>query len=212
MTKTDGYLFASYSLKDRGTVVPFIEKLKAHGVNIFYDASLKPGEDWAGALAVALNRAAGLLTFVSPRSMQSESVLREIAAGIGPGGKLVIPILLEALEHTEDLPSELRRRQWVDLSGERARPAWIRPLSGSRSYSEACSPCHRARRLASVRRLRRASRSSLPTSARSSGRPEATSPPDSVFVVHGHDAKLLEEVEVYIKEMWGAPQNLVQRI
>ena len=101
MTTIDPYMFASYSLKDRGSVVPFIERVRDLGVNVFYDGSLRPGEDWEHALTRALDRAAGLLVFVSPRSMQSEWVRKELQYALGRKGgddeapPEVLPVVIE---------------------------------------------------------------------------------------------------------------------
>jgi hypothetical protein len=207
MTEADVYLFASYSLKDRATVIPFIEKLSALGVKVFSDANLRPGEDWANALVAAVDSAAGLLVFISPRSMQSQWVQKEIAAGVGPSGKLVIPIILE---QTSDMPAELHRRQWVDLSGEKSAAevdnAANRIAEAFRALQSVSSPpkpagCPQAQKAAEefAADLRREQRP-----------PEGFSPPDSVFIVHGHDTQLLDDVVVYIKELGIRPVVLTR--
>jgi predicted nucleotide-binding protein len=207
MKKSDMYLFASYSLKDRGTVVPFIERLRALGVNVFYDATLRPGEDWESALAVALDHAAGLLVFVSPRSMQSEWVRKEISAGIGPGSRLVIPIILE---HTQDIPSELKRRQWLDLSGELSEAELETAAQHIAEAFQSLAPVAFHPADTPEPGARKAAEEFAADLRREQRPPEATSPPDSVFVVHGHDTSFLDEVETYIKERGILPVVLTQ--
>ncbi|MEA2602802.1 MAG: hypothetical protein QOF89_3794 [Acidobacteriota bacterium] len=218
MTEAGVYLFASYSLKDRGSVVPFIERVRALGVNVFYDASLRPGEDWEYALAVALDHAAGLLVFVSPRSMQSEWVRKEIMAGVGSGDRLVIPIILE---HTLDIPSVLKRRQWLDLSGERSEAELETAAQRIVEAFQGLAPAAFHPATAPEPGAREAAEEFAADLRRELRPPEATSPPDSVFVVHGHDTSFLDEVEAYIKEMGirpvvltrvrGASQSLFQK-
>lgn len=218
MTNADVYLFASYSLKDRGRVVPFIDRLRALGVNVFYDGSLKPGEDWEHALAGALEHAAGLLVFVSPRSMQSEWVRKEIMAGVGPGGRLVIPIILE---HTPDIPPELQRRQWINISGEKSEAELETEARRIAEAFQGLAPTASPPAVAPEPGARKAAEEFAADLRQAQRRPEATSPPDSVFVVHGHDTSFLDEVEAYIKEMGirpvvltrvrGASQSLFQK-
>lgn len=218
MTRDGVYLFASYSLKDRGSVVPFIERLRAHGVGVFYDGSLQPGEDWASALTNALDRAIGLLVFVSPRSMQSEWVRKEITAMVGPGSRLVIPIILEP---TSDIPLELRQKQWVDLAGEPTEAALERAALRIAEVFQSLSPPASQPTAAPEPEARKAVEEFAADLRRKQPPPEATSPPDSVFVVHGHDTSFLDEVEAYIQAMGirpvvltrvrGASQSLLQK-
>ncbi len=214
----DTYLFASYSLKDRASVVPFIEILKSHGVNVFYDADLRPGEDWQRALLTALEGAAGILVFASQRSMQSVWVQKEIAAMIGSTGKLVIPIILE---HTADMPPELRNRQWVDLTGDKSDAELDSAAQRIAEVFRSLQPAPPHITVGPDIEAQQAINEFAADIRREQRPPEVDSPPDSVFIVHGHDTSLLDDVEACIKQLdirpvvltrqRGASQSLFQK-
>jgi predicted nucleotide-binding protein len=217
-------VFASYSLKDRQHVVPFIEKLKKLGVNVFYDGDLQPGSDWKHELAVALDTSSGMIVFVSPRSMQSEWVRREITAALSEQAhKRVVPIILE---QTPDLPDELRARQWVDISGDRSETElW----NAARRIADAFAglklpeptPADQTTSRIPDPEEQSAIKSFVEELKNEYSPMETASPPDSVFIVHGHDEKFLAEVEAYLtsihikplvlKRLGGGEQSLFQK-
>jgi predicted nucleotide-binding protein len=216
MPETADYLFASYSMKDRAEVVPFIEALQEVGVRVFYDATLQPGQQWEQALLHALDHAAGLLIFVSPNSMQSEWVRRELTKARDQS-KLILPILLK---YTPDLPPEVRERQWLDLSKAKTK---VDRMQAAARIAEAL-PKGKSRKkvsLASKPDARHAVQQ-FAAELREEQRPQATKTKrDSVFVVHGHDTKYLNDVvsffkgieirPVVLKSIRGPSQSLFQK-
>src|SRR5689334_13059236 len=114
------HLFVSYSRDDfqkvRSVVDAVSDELKARDlpVDVWMDlANLSPGEQWDLAITDALKSSIGFLFFVSPRSIGSDWVRRELEIAASSRERLIIPIILR---HSADLPAELALRQWIDLS------------------------------------------------------------------------------------------------
>lgn len=193
------HVFASYSLKDRDRVVPFIGKLLEKGVNVYYDGNLTPGSNWQQELGAALESSSGMIVFVSPRSMQSEWVKREIAASVSrQGHKLVIPVILE---HTSELPTELSTRQWVDISGDRSESELTtaaQRIADAFAGLQSPNPDE-------ISRVDLRAQNALQTFAdelrQVDDSKQSDSPPDSVFIVHGHDEEFLAQVESFLQSL-----------
>ena len=193
------YLFASYSRQDAEKVQAFISGLKEGGINVWSDENLRPGENWRTSIQTSLLSAAGLLVFVSNFSMKSEWVRSELAAVARDTDRHIFPVILE---HVENIPTSLAVRQWIDVSKARA-------IDEIRQVAKAYSP--------QIKALLRIVPAKPPVTVEQSiagakeivselqKRPEETStevaPTKSVFLIHGHDEKTLEEVEVFLKSL-----------
>ena len=99
-------VFISYSSKDREFVERLVRDLSSHGINVFYDQLVTPGESWAAALATAIESAEFLLVALSPDSVTSKWVEQETLIGLAreaEGKAKVIPILVRQCEITGPL-------------------------------------------------------------------------------------------------------------
>lgn len=68
------YLFASYSHRDSGTVLPIISRLHDAGYRIWYDEGIDPGSEWPEMIAQRLRNATLMACFISPNSVASHNV------------------------------------------------------------------------------------------------------------------------------------------
>lgn len=221
------HLFVSYAKRDTKAVVPIVEAVRREyvrrgsDVDVWLDVdNLTPGQRWEGEITRALRESVGLLVFVSPAAMQSEWVSREIRGVAQLHGRLIVPVILQ---HVPNLPLDLARRQWLDLSGPRDPAALQQAAQRIVDATEAhlrvenapppVSPAQ-ARTIATTL-AEEARRGLKPT------KPDAAEPPHSVFLVHGHDAAALAEVEAYLSgvgvrtfilsRVRGAAQSLLQK-
>ncbi len=72
------FIFVSYAHTDRAVVYPEIKWLAEQGYRLWYDDGIDPGSDWPDEIALALDRSALLLVFISPHSVESKNVRNEI--------------------------------------------------------------------------------------------------------------------------------------
>jgi len=213
------FLFVSYSQSDSGPVAKFLRVLRAEiasaklELDLWRDRdNLLPGMVWESSIRKALDEAAGLLVFVSDSSFRSKWVSAEIEAVLKASDRPVIPILLDS---PLNVPESLRHRQWIDLSDSRGSESKMRlgaqqvlkafkphlaappthPLSSEQSSKFAAFVAEAARKQESIPRG-----------------PAADHPPDSVFVVHGHDATTLTSVCDTLKEIGVRPIVLSQSL
>jgi hypothetical protein len=108
-----GYAFISYSRDDRA----YVEKLAAHltamGIPIWYDYRLVAGEIFDEEIERRIGDCAAFLVVLSPRSVDSQWVGREITYA-DDLHKQLIPLLLEPVDHS---PIRLAGVQREDVVG-----------------------------------------------------------------------------------------------
>ncbi len=87
-------MFISYSRADAATADALRTALESYGVGVRLDrASIQAGDSWAELILTDLEAADAIVVLLSPESVKSEWVDREIVAAIA-GGKRVIPVTL----------------------------------------------------------------------------------------------------------------------
>jgi len=102
------FVFVSYAHADADRVYPHIERLRAAGVELWFDQGIRAGEVWRQVLGEALDRATHLLFFVSQRSVESEHCDPEVQYALDKR-KVVIPVFLERTELSPQLRLPLSR-------------------------------------------------------------------------------------------------------
>jgi TIR domain len=76
---TVGQIFLSYSPQDERTASAIRAELRRdYGLNVWWDGDVPPGNDWLRQVSLALNRCDGMIVLVSPASMTSDLVKREV--------------------------------------------------------------------------------------------------------------------------------------
>ena len=72
-------VFLSYAHADRSAALSLAKGLRDQSLDVFIDAeSLDPGENWAAHLAEGLGRSDAMVVPLTPKSVASESVRRDI--------------------------------------------------------------------------------------------------------------------------------------
>lgn len=90
------YIFVSYAHKDKETVMPILEKLRAQGCRIWCDDKLIVGENYNAAIARHLRECDAVLFFLSQNWMQSVYCRSEATVGIEQFRKKVALLYLES--------------------------------------------------------------------------------------------------------------------
>jgi predicted nucleotide-binding protein len=120
MTNHNNMLFVSYARDDYAAVRPVLLAVRQMGVELWSEVEdLTPGQRWDEQVKQALERATGLLIFISTASSKSATLRRELQFFLQTN-RLVIPVLLD---HSAILPPSLEQllatMQIIDLSVRR---------------------------------------------------------------------------------------------
>jgi hypothetical protein len=98
----DSFVFASYSHTDKLQVYPIIDYLNKKGINIWYDEGIPISENWKRSIVENLDKCNAFLVFITPHTIDSEYVRKEINYAL----KLHKPFFTIYLRETQ-LPHEL---------------------------------------------------------------------------------------------------------
>jgi TolB-like protein/Tfp pilus assembly protein PilF len=107
---SDPYIFVCYSHDDSDTIFGELTWLRDEGINVWYDEGIVAGGVWRAEVADAIERAAALVYFVSPRSAASAECSREVHYALDRDVP-VIPLFLDTTELPPDLKMGLTRVQ-----------------------------------------------------------------------------------------------------
>ena len=127
-------VFISYSRRDSGFVRRLVERLRAVGINTFYDeADIAVGESLVEALDQAVRRAKYLLVVMSPDYFSSTWATKELEIALNQefekGETKVLPLLYRDCE----IPALLQSKLWADVrtdhAFEQAFPRIVEALS-----------------------------------------------------------------------------------
>lgn len=223
---TKKHLFVSYARQDADQVLPIVKAVReeyrsrALDVDVWIDVSnLSPGERWDVAISRALQESIGLLVFVSPHAMASAWVSREVTAAAEQLDRLIIPVILTKVSN---LPLALSTRHWLDLSGRRTESDLRQAAAQIADATETqFRDTHSRPPVPSADAPKIAARMAQEVRSVGESGSEKKRPPDSIFVVHGHDTHALSDLEQYLIDLGvkpvilsrigGAEQSLLQK-
>ena len=113
--------FLSYALADREIAREMVDGLSDSGHDIWFDEfELTPGTGWGREIDKALNASRAMIVLVSPESMKSKEVRREIEHALLSKNfaHRVLPVYLKP---TGDVPWFLRTQKGVRLGVDPAK-------------------------------------------------------------------------------------------
>jgi len=108
----EAFIFISYAHKDSERVFPIIKQMHEAGFRIWYDEGIDPGSEWPEEIAKHINGASAVLLFVSPQSMDSHNVRREVTFAINLRTHMV-SVYLEPTEMSAGMSLQLGLNQAV---------------------------------------------------------------------------------------------------
>ena len=108
-----GEIFISYRRADRAWALLLHGRLRAEGVEAWYDAQVGAGEDWRIVTAKALESAAIFVLLFSANAAQSSDIAKELAAAVLEK-KLIVPVRLENIAPKGAFLYELASRNWIN--------------------------------------------------------------------------------------------------
>lgn len=211
------YLFVSYAREDFEIVSKVISLLKEQGINTWSDELLQPGQNWEVKIFEALSNAAGLLVFVSEKSLSSNWIRKELSEALKNQEKLIIPVVIDS---TANVPEELRQFQWLDISEVKNKKE-LRDYTVRIAHTIEKNFNERSKSYPGFSDSRRAQEMADELRNQFHSHEPEGDPPQSVFIVHGHDENLLREVESFIsskdikpvvlKRVLGPEESLFQK-
>ena len=108
-----GEIFISYRRADEAWARLLHSKLKAEGVEAWYDAQVGAGQDWRIATAKALQASRIFVLLFSENAAQSGDIAKELAVAVFEK-KLIIPVRLENIAPSGAFLYELASRNWIN--------------------------------------------------------------------------------------------------
>ena len=110
-------VFISHASQDDELARKIAEVLRAGGLEVWDDQNILPGDNWAGQIAQALDQSQAMVILLTPQSLASEWVRRDIDYALGKEDfrKRVFPVVVGQLSE-ESLPWILRRLHMIRLA------------------------------------------------------------------------------------------------
>ncbi len=113
-----GTVFISHSSRDREVVVRLARMLKDHKVDYWFSVHIAGAKQWHDEIGRALDRCDWFLIVLTPNSVRSQWVKRELLFALNEGryNEKIIPVLRRPCEYAR-LSWTLPELQLVDFSG-----------------------------------------------------------------------------------------------
>jgi Flp pilus assembly protein TadD len=122
-------VFVSYSSEDRELVIPFIDGMKSAGFDVWWDVSIRGGDDWSQSIQRELKRSDCVVIFWSHHSVHSPWV--RIEAHHAKRHNSMVPVRLDDV----DLPDEYRMLQTIDSTQNDPDVTLVRIVDAIKSIS-----------------------------------------------------------------------------
>ena len=109
-------IFISYSSKDREQALQLIEMLSSAGLSVWIDqAGLEVSNSWSKEIVAAINDCKAFLVLLSPNSLESHNVIKEVSLA-SEKRKKILPLELEPITLTEDFEYQLAGIQRTSMT------------------------------------------------------------------------------------------------
>jgi hypothetical protein len=113
-------IFLSFSQNDQREAAMIREELMKGGFDVWWDSVSSWGDNWAHNLANALDNSDVMVILVSPDSMASDSVRKEMVHAV-THEKFLGRVFPTIIRPTKELPTFLRAIQSFDLTKSRTK-------------------------------------------------------------------------------------------
>jgi hypothetical protein len=109
-------IFVSYSRKDAVQAVEIVARLKSAGFDAWFDRhDINGGDLWREQIVKAVNECSVFLILLSPSSVQSRNVRKELDLA-DKKGKPVLPLFLSLVDLPGSMEYALAGIQWIDCT------------------------------------------------------------------------------------------------
>jgi hypothetical protein len=136
-----GQIFLSYARKDAKVVDRLMSRLEAAGYKVWVDRTGIPGgEQWRRQIVRAIENADAFLIALSPHSVISDNVRKELDLAEG-AKKRVLPVIIQPVEIPEEMKYQLVGLQKVELvtNFDAGFETLLRTLEGGRGTAQSVS-------------------------------------------------------------------------
>jgi predicted nucleotide-binding protein len=187
-------LYLSYRRHDRERVMAIASALENMGISVWWDGLLKPGDAFERQLASKLSEADVIVLLLTQNSTSAVQQLREYEIA-KQTGKQILPVALDSLR--QEIFPFARELQWLPLANV-TDPATIASMIAVNAKPAVQGATHQvdSRSVVGIAEAAREHADEQPTS------PGAA---HAVFVVHGHDDGMKNEVSDYIRSVGVTP-------
>lgn len=118
MTQTGRQIFVSYSRQDIEFVNALVADLEGHGFAVWIDRSaIQGGDSWRKSIVDAINACDVFLIVISPRSVASRNVTKEISMA-DERHKRLVPVVIAPTQIPADMEYQLTGVQYLDFTSE----------------------------------------------------------------------------------------------
>ncbi len=113
-----GQVFLNYAVDDAAQAAILCQDLRARGVSVWWDQESPRDGNWANEIGRALDRSDAMIVLISPRSVGSDLVRRELEQALN-SPRLRHRVVPAMIEPTWVLPWRFRKLPMIDLTGDR---------------------------------------------------------------------------------------------
>lgn len=184
-------LYLSYRRHDRDRVRAIATHLEELGMSIWWDDMLRAGDAFERQLSAKLAEADVVVSFLTRNSVSALQQREEFMVA-RKTGKRILPVLLDEVS-PEDVPFAAQTL-WLDASLARS-PEAIAALIASAVHRQPAAPASPAADSGSIAEIAKLVREHTDTPAAAPGAAH------SVFIVHGHDDGMKNEVSAYLRSV-----------
>lgn len=185
-------VFISYVRSDEQAARRIASMLQLAGHSVWFDDFLLPGQNFVDQIRGRLRAADLIIGIISPVTKSSQWVQYEFGM-MKALGKVIVPVLIGGATFT-DLPPDLADVQSIQLGGFDFQPLVKALHRLELEKPQPKQPTTAAETEKALSGFAKASAQSVREEAMPSIQSDDAVPPTSVFIVHGHDEHMLEEV------------------
>lgn len=121
-------VFISYSHKDQDLATELVDRLKAAGLDSWFDKwEILPGDNWAEKTSQGLKESDAMVVLLTPNALESDAVQNNISYALGDKSfsHRLVPVMVGDVESVaaDRIPWILKKLKPVSLSNDRPTKA-----------------------------------------------------------------------------------------
>ena len=109
-----GKVFISYSRRDTEVVKQIVAQLEAAGIQVWFDTEdIKAGKQWRKQIVEGIDTADAFILHMSPDSMASENVMKEVNLAEDAQQRFILPIMVKETKISDEMRYQLAGTQFI---------------------------------------------------------------------------------------------------